>query len=157
MPEEFIVSLVQVYPCNFSRNEIRKIKINSFITSRTANCSFEDYFSDGSIRAKGEVKIYFTLGALSCCVTEYKNVIYFDKKGRAISKIKNGTGIEMLLDDTGNVLITAEYINHICNKVVCLTPNGTLLFEGKPPIPPNIRYTTEQNSNTPDKLIKRHD
>jgi hypothetical protein len=141
-PEEFIVSLVQVYPCSFSNNEIRKIKINSLITNQTANCYFEDYFSDGSVRAKGEAKVHFTLGLLSCCITEYENVTYFDRKGREISNIKNGTGIEILLDDAGNVIIKAEYTDYICNKIVFRTSIGTLLYEGKPPIPPDILYTT---------------
>jgi hypothetical protein len=66
---------------------------------------------------------------------KYKDFTFFDNCGKEISSIKNGRGTEVFLDNSNNILYSAEYVNFLPQKVVYKDATGNILYEGNPLMP----------------------
>lgn len=114
IPTEFVMPLKNEYPKivkSFMIDEIRRISVKKILNDHEAICEFEDFFQNRKLRAKGNGIVTFDYPFAFCEITKYHNIIFFDLAGHELSKICNGEGSAIIIDNLGNKIVEISFTN----------------------------------------------
>ncbi|MGL4942789.1 MAG: hypothetical protein ACRC46_06325 [Thermoguttaceae bacterium] len=139
IPIEIETPLSRPYPVLRCDGKIRKVFIDKQLDTNRAICHFEDYFADMSIRARGTGVFHYTFPLNSVYLLEYIDAVFCDSKGNVVSKISDGNGEDVLVDDSDNVIMDAKYNSGQCETISFWDSNGRMLYSGSATIPPAIQ------------------